>query len=98
MAIKEEPSVKEEGVEEPVTHMAETSEILSCHPEVDWSPSRQEPEKMEVEREKETKTSVEQELRAELLKCNSDAWPVTQRLSEYFSTFYGSFSSRKRSN
>lgn len=91
MTIKEEPLVKEEGVEEPVTYMAETSEIQSCNPEVDLSPSQQEPEKMEVEREEETTNSVEQELKAKLLKCNSDAWPVTRRLSEYFLPFMDHF-------
>lgn len=81
MTIKEEPSVKEEGVEVPVSHVTHTSEIQSCNPEVDLSPSQQRPEKMELEKEEETTTSVEQELKTELLKCNSDAWPVIKRLS-----------------
>lgn len=87
MTVKEEPSVKEEGVEEPVSHVTQTSEVQSCSPEVDLSPLQQEPEKMEVEKEEETATSVEQELKAELLKCNSDAWPVTKRLRECFLPF-----------
>lgn len=91
MTIKEEPSVKEEGVEEPVSHVAQTSEIQSCNREVDLSPSQQGPEKMEVEKEEETTTSVEQELKAELLKCNSDPWPVTKRLREYFQPFMDHF-------
>lgn len=91
MTIKEEPSVKEEGVEEPVSHVAQTSAIQSCNPEVDLSPSQQGPEKMDVEKEEDTATSVEQELKAELLKCNSDAWPVAKRLSEYFLPFMNHF-------
>lgn len=91
MTIKEEPSVKEEGVEEPVSHVAQTSEIQSCNPEVHLSPSQQGPEKMEVEKEEGTTTSVEQELKADLLKCNSDAWPVTKRLSEYILPFIDHF-------
>lgn len=72
----EGPSVKEEGVEEPVSQVTQTSEIQSCNPEVD--PSQSDPENMEVE--KEITSSVEQQLQAELLKSNPNVLPVTKRL------------------
>lgn len=97
MTIKEEPSVKEEGVEEPVSHVAKTSEIQSCNPEADLSPSQPRPEKMEVEKEEETNL-VEQEDKAELLKCNTDSWPVTNRLSECFLPFMDHFPVEKDYN
>lgn len=91
MTIKEGLSVKEEGVEVPVSQGTQTSEIQSCKPEVDPSPSRPGPD------QKETTSSVEQQ--AELLKSNHDVWPVTNQLGEYllFVTFFcGSFTHEKR--
>lgn len=88
MTIKEGLSVKEEGVEVPVSQGTQTSEIQSCKPEEDLSPSRPGPGHIEVEKDqKETTSSVEQ--RAELLKSNHDVWPVTNQLGEYllFVTF-----------
>lgn len=85
MTIKEGISVKEEGVEVPVS---QTSEIQSYKPEVDPSPSRPRSGYIEVEKDQtETTCSVEQQ--AELLKSNHEAWPVTNQLGEYllFVTF-----------
>lgn len=81
MTIKEGLSVKEEGVEVPVSQVTQTSELQSCKPEVDTSPSRPGPGYTEVEKDqKETTSSVGQ--RAELLKSNHDVWPVTNQLGE----------------
>lgn len=88
MTIKEGISVKEEGVEVPVSQVTQTSEIQSYKSEVDPSPSRPGPGYIEVEKDQtETTSSVEQQ--AELLKSNHDVWPVTNQLGEYllFVTF-----------
>lgn len=81
MTIKEGLSVKEEGVEVPVSQETQTSEIQSCKPEVDPSPSRPGPGYAEVEKDqKETTSSVEQQAE---LSSNHDVWPVTNQLGEY---------------
>lgn len=87
MTIKEGLTVKEEGVEVPVSQVTQTSEIQSCKPEVDPSPSRPGPGYIEVAKYQKETTSLEQ--RAELLKSNHDVWPVTNQLGEYllFVTF-----------